>query len=114
MWIVLCELHDLPAIWAYQGLRTKGLAPLELVTPQLLLASPCWEHRLGLDGVHIAIDLPSGNTLDGKAIRGVLNRIAYLSPALFQQATSEDRTYAVQEMTALFMSWLSAVPAPVL
>jgi hypothetical protein len=115
MWIVLSEEHtDLPAMWAYHGLKARGLDPLELISPQLLLASPRWEHRLGLDGVHIAIDLPTGKTLDGKSIRGVLNRIAYLPPALFQQAISEDRMYAMQEMTALFMSWLTAVPAPVL
>jgi hypothetical protein len=114
MWIVLCKPGDLPALWAYEGLRARGLAPLELVSPQRLLSSPRWEHRLGLDGAHIAIDLPGGKTLDGKSVRGVLNRLAYLPPSLFQQAISEDRMYATQEMTALFMSWLTALPAPVL
>lgn len=114
MWLVLCEPGDLGALWAYQGLQARGFEPLELLAPQMLVSSRHWEHGLGRRGASISIELPGGKTLDGARVRGVLNRIAWLPPSLFRQAAPDDRAYATQEMTALFMSWLSALPGPVL
>jgi hypothetical protein len=114
MWLVLCEPGDLSALWAYQGLRARGLEPMALLAPQMLVSSRRWEHRLGASGASISIELPDGGTLEGRAVRGVLSRVAWLAPSLFPQAAAQDLTYAVQEMTALFLSWLSVLRAPVL
>jgi hypothetical protein len=114
MFLILCEPDDHPALWAFQALAARGLAPLEVVTPQALVYGLRWEHRLGRAGARLSIRLHDGRVIDSTRTRGLLNRVAWLSPALFMGTTSADRMYVLGEMTALFMSWLSAMPAPVL
>ena len=113
-WLVLSEPDDRSALWASQGLEARGLAPLDIVTPQSLVSALRWEHRLGRDGLSARVGLHTGKTLDYSTLRGVFNRIAHLSPDLFAHAAPDDRMYAMQEMNALFMSWLTAAPCPVL
>lgn len=114
MWLVLCAPTDAAALWAYQRLGDCGLAPLELVSPEQLVYSLRWEHRLGNEGAHVAISLADGRTIRHDGVRGVLNRLPTVLPDHFPAAAPADRLYASQEMTALFMSWLSARPPPVL
>jgi hypothetical protein len=114
VWLVLCSAYDIPALWAYQGLRARGLAPVELVSAELLTNTLRWEHRLGSAGVSINISLADGRVIRGDRVRGTLNRLLSLPFEYFQMASPVDRQYATQEMNAFFMSWLYALPAPVL
>ena len=114
MWLVLCAPTDAAALWAYQRLGDCGLAPLELVSTEQLVYSRRWEHRLGSEGMHLAISLTDGRTIRHDGVRGVLNRLPPVLPDHFPAAAPADRLYAAQEVTALFMSWLSALPPPVL
>jgi hypothetical protein len=114
MWLVLSEPDDRSALWAWKGLEARGLDPIDIVTPQQLISALRWEHRLGRDGFHARVGLHTGKTLDHDTVRGIFNRIGYLSPSLFAHAAADDRLYAMQEMNALFMSWLTAAPCPVL
>lgn len=114
MWLVLAEPDDHSALWAFQGLKARGIDPIDIVTPQALILALVWEHRLGVGGNTARIRLHTGKTLDTTLLRGVLNRIGYLSPGLFAHAAPVDRQYVMQEMNALFLSWLSAVDSPVL
>src|ERR1700752_541248 len=115
MWHVICEPGDLSALCAFDGVKARGLKPLELVCPQMLVSSFRWEHRLGVDGHTFSFALSGEKMIEGTAVRGVLNRITWMQASLFPPTTSSaDRTYASQEMAALFMSCLSALPVPVL
>jgi hypothetical protein len=114
MWLMLCESDDHSALWASHGLRARGLEPLEIVTPQALVYGLRWDHRLGVRDTHVAIRLHDARVIDSARTRGVINRLGYLPVSLFAQACDTDRLYAQGEMTALFMSWLAAMPAPVL
>jgi len=114
MWLVLSEPDDRSALWAWEGLKARGLDPIDIVTPQALVLALGWEHRLGIAGNRTRIRLHTGKILDTTLLRGVLNRIGYLPPALFARAAPDDRMYAMQEMNALFLSWLSAIESPVL
>jgi hypothetical protein len=112
MWLLLCSEHDLSAIWAYQGLRRRGLLPLELVTGEMLIRGCKWEHRVGGSDASISITLADGRVIDGKTVRGTLNRLTHVP--LQQLAGAPDYDYATQEYAAFFMSWLYSLPQPVI
>jgi hypothetical protein len=112
MWLVLCPDYDSPARWAFEGLRARGLAPLEFVSAEALTRSRRWEHRVGADGADVQFELPDGRVLRGRDVRGVLNRLTHV-PVGHLRAT-RDHDYMTQEFTAFFMSWLYALPGPIL
>lgn len=110
MFLVLCSATDAAAIWAWQGLRARGL-PAELVTAETLVAAR-WEHRVGEEGAFVRFRLPDGRAFDGRSTRGTLNRLAGTSAGAW--AGSPDGDYVVQELHAFFVSWLHCLPRPVL
>jgi len=110
MWLVICSAQDESAIWAYQGLRMRGLSPVELVTADMLTTNARWKHTVGVDGANINITLADGRVIDNRAVRGVVNRLTHVP--LEHLSAAPDFEYATQEYTALFMSWLRALPTP--
>ena len=48
------------------------------------------------------------------ASAAILNRLIAPPETLVAQSVPGDREYAHQELTALYLSWLNAIPAPVL
>jgi hypothetical protein len=113
VWLVLCGTDDLPALWAFQGLGARGLAPLELVSAPLLAYSLRWEHRLDGNGAGTVLTLADGRTLQCGEVRGTLNRLHTLPFEHLDRAAPGDREYARTELLALFASWLYALPPPV-
>jgi hypothetical protein len=114
MWLVLCSSADASALWAYQGLKRMGLAPLELVTAENLAGSSRWEHRLNSTSTQIKITLSNGLVVDGSRVQGVLNRLHAPSEYATQHAVSSDRDYAQAELLAFYLSWLHALPGVVI
>ncbi len=114
MWLVLCQPTDFAALWAYRGLQRRGLVPLELVSDELLAYSLHWEHRLGSQGVRTVIGLADGRTVEGERVHGAVNRLTGVPTAHLGRAGSRDRDYAAQELHALVLSCLAALPGPVL
>lgn len=115
MWLILCHEGDLSAQWACAGLRTRGLAPVELITAEML--GPCvrWNHRITMRGSEVEITLSDTQVVRSREISGVLNRLREVPRwGLFQRLEAEDRCYATQELTAFFLSWISALPHPIL
>ena len=115
MWLLLCSSTDNSALWAAGRLRARGLTPLMVLTPDLLHYSFQWEHRVRTDGAtSLAFTLPDGSTIDGARVDGVLNRISFVPAHLLNHLAQTDRAYALQEWTALHMSWLASLRVPVL
>ena len=114
MWLVLCERGDLAALWASRGLAARGLEPLEVVSADALAYALRWEHRLDSAGASVEVRLADGRTIGGGRVRGVLNRLVSLPDGHLAAAAPPDREYARQELSAFFLSWLNALPAPVL
>jgi hypothetical protein len=114
MWLFLCEHNDLPAVWAYHGLRARGVDPLELVTAEQLAYSLRWEHRLDDDGVLTQISLADGRNISSSEIRGAVNRLQTVPARHLARASEADRAYAHQELTALILSFLHSLPEPTL
>ncbi len=135
MWLVLCDPADRAALWAYAGLRERGLAPLELLSPQALVGSPRTVHRIDRYGARFEIRLPDGRLLASDDIDGVLNRAVGVAvgpppsdmpsdipsdipsdpPSDTPAATKDDRGdagYVQEELNALLLSLLTCV-APV-
>lgn len=114
MYFVFCELNDMPALWAYRGLKDLCLEPIELVTSQMLAYCKHLEHHVGPDKVDFKIELSNGQSIDSNKTFGVVNRLQMLPSNHLQAANQTDREYALQELFALFISWLHSLPCPVL
>ncbi len=115
MWIVLGSFNDVGALWAYEGLKARGLEPLEFVSSESLAYSLFWEHRVGRSGsTYTAFRLADGRCFTSKEIRGVLNRLVHLPTDHFAVAQPGERAYAGQELTAFVLSWLTSLGPNVL
>lgn len=114
MYCVFCQADDLPALWAYRGLKQRGLEPLDVFTPEALVYNRRLEHRLGAGGTITCLELADGRVLDGAKVQGVLNRINYLPVDHFRLAEPDDRAYAGLEQQAIFLSWMHALPGVVI
>jgi hypothetical protein len=110
VWLVVCSPADRSALWAARGLRARGLAPLEILTPEALVHALHWEQRLDRDGRATSrIVRHTGLAIDGAAVQGVVNRAAALPMIHLARARAEDRAYAASEWAALVSSWLSSL-----
>jgi len=106
MWLVLCEPEDEAAGWAADGLRARGLDPLEVVAPRALIRSGGCTHELGRGGATFTIGLPDGRTVASDAVRGVLNRAMSVgAPA----SAGSDGAYIAAELHALMLSLLGCL-----
>jgi hypothetical protein len=110
---VFCDTTDLPALWAAGRLRARGLA-VEIATAPVLEAALSWRHPLSADGeAAISITLADGRRIDSRTPVPVLNRLTHVPRLRVDAVGGADRDYAAQEMGAFFLSWLEALPGPV-
>lgn len=114
MWLVLCPSNDQSALWACEGLRARGLEPLELVTAESLDLGVRWEHRVGTEHVSLTATLADGRKIRDNEIRGVLNRLTYLTVDSLPLFRAADREYVKQELQSFFLGWLATMPGPVI
>lgn len=114
MWLVLCSAQDISALWAYNGLKRRGLYPIEVVTDELLTYSFLFEHYIYQVGTPITrITLADNRKIESSAIRGTLNRLHTIPNKHLQQVHISDRQYAEQELFALLLSWVYGLPGPI-
>jgi len=111
--LVLCEEADLVAAWAADRLHWRGV-DAHVVTGADLAAAGRLEHRVGRSGATFEIELAGGRRLSSRAVTGLLNRLSYLPSACVRRIGGPDRDYALQELYALYLSWLHALPGPLL
>lgn len=114
MWLILCETNDHAAHWAAHGLRQRGLVPLEVVTAAQLANAQRWNHHLCEQKVETEIVLGDGRRIDSHRIMGVINRLQTIPSTVFRHLDEVDQGYAWQELQALYLSWLHALPGVVL
>jgi hypothetical protein len=114
MWLIACHPGDDAALWIARGLTRRGLDPVEVVSAESLAYSTAIEHRLGAGAPSVRIEVAGGRTIASDRVRGMLNRIVHPPMGHLGVSHEEDREYAMQEVSALFLSWLTAMPGPVL
>jgi hypothetical protein len=115
VWLVLCSADDRSGLWAATELRARGLDPLVVLTPDRLHYSFRWQHHIASgQPIVTRFALADGCMVDARELRGVLNRIAMLPPHLVNNLPPGERRHALNEWTALHVSWLSALTVPTL
>jgi hypothetical protein len=111
--LILCEETDAAAAWAATRLRQRGLAT-DIVTGADLAVAGRLEHRVGRSGSSFALELAGGRRLCGASVQGLLNRLTFVPAACLRRIGGLDRDYAIQEIYALYLSWLHSLPGPLL
>ncbi len=110
MILVLCEEADAAAPWAADALRRRGLEAVVLAGAALA-AAVGWRHTVRPTGeADCEVRPPGGGRLRTREVTGTLNRLAFLPRAWTARIGGPDRDYALQEMHALYLSWLHALP----
>jgi len=107
--LILCEDGDLAAAWAAVQIRGRG-AEAELIASSTLGAAVRWEHRLDSRSASVEIVLDDGRRISSDDPVPMLNRLSIVPLASLRAAAGADYGYAVQEMSAFFLSWLHAWP----
>lgn len=111
--LVLCEEIDLDALWAWRELSALAGARLNLVTSGMLANALSWSHTISNNGASVEIGLADGRKIRSDAVAGVLNRLIN-APHRLTPASDAEAQYAQQEWNAFFVSWLHALPGPML
>ena len=101
------------AAWAAGRLRQRGIET-DVVTGADLAAAGRLEHRVGRRGATFELELAGGRRLSGRTVTGLLNRLSFVPSACLRRIGGPDRDYAIQELFALYLSWLHALPGPLL
>ena len=109
MWIVLCDPGDRSALWAATGLRSRRLSPVEVITPAELVYGPRNEYRIRNGVGDLQVTLGDGRKVDSSRVRGVLNRMTVVPSQHLRHARQADRAYALEEWSALVVSWLASM-----
>jgi hypothetical protein len=113
MTLILCEAGDAAALWAAERLRARG-GSVDLVLSDTLGEALRWEHRIDRAAASVRITLADGRLLSSDTAEPILNRIGGIPLARLHATAGEDYGYAMQEMFALYLSWLNAWPATVI
>lgn len=113
MTLILCEPGDLSAAWVAAELQQRGINA-ELLFGSALGAATRWEHRIEGRDASVSITLGDGRTISSDAPLPILNRLSFIPTAQLRATAGADYGYAVQEIYAFYLSWLTAWPGPVL
>jgi hypothetical protein len=111
MWLVLADRADEAAMWAFLGLKRRGLEPLEYILPEELVSGARFFQRLSGAREASCVELADGRRIDSVEVRGVLNRLTCLPQA---KAGGPEGAYVAAEYHAWVMSWLAGLACPVL
>jgi hypothetical protein len=112
MLLVLCAITDTDALWLADRIRKAGIE-VAVVTGELLAFARKRSHRLGCGGVATSIELGDGTTITDENLTGVLNRLDGPPAAAWMYAAPAERDYAMAELHAFTLSWLSGLRCPV-
>jgi len=112
MILVICDETDTSAFWAAEALKEHGLSPI-VVTGAELGNVESWRHTVGESGADCEIRFAGGWRLHSSETTGVLNRLVCVPWQWQRQVGGDDRAYALQEMSAFYLSWLYTLRGPI-
>lgn len=114
MIVFLCNPDDITARMFVAKLRRRHGVDAQIITPQELVYAPDMQHLLDGPEVYSAVTLKTHGMLDSASITGLVNRVDFLPDAHLVTVSPTDRTYMQQELLAIWSSWISALPCPVI
>jgi len=86
-----------------------------VLTGHDLAAVRGWRHAIDAGGcVSLTLELEDGRALRGADVTGALNRLSSVPWSWLGRIGGPDTQYAAQEMHAFYLSWLHALPGPML
>jgi len=110
--LILAHPNDQTALQVHVMLKARhGPDQVKLVLDEELAYSSFWKHCLEDGKVTTDLRLRDGTSLKSGCIGVVFNRL--LAPTVPYFASAIDQNYAAMEMYALYLSWLSSLPCPV-
>jgi hypothetical protein len=113
MTLILCEPGDASALWVAAELQQRGIEA-ELLFSSALGSAVRWEHRIDGTAVSTSITLGDGRILSSETPRPILNRLSFVPLVQLRATAGADYGYAIQELYAFYLSWLTAWPAAVI
>src|SRR3982750_4874085 len=115
MVLILAHHYDAEASWLFNKLLSECGVAATLVLPEALGIDYNVSLRLRNDGKHNASIFlyDKGSWIDGSTVNYVVNRLNYIEPLLWKQATESERTYATNELNAFFPALIHALCCPV-
>lgn len=114
MFLILAHYGDQLAQRVYELLCNKhGTLSTRLVTSDELAITTCW--ALHQEGSEVRTEMRwSDGRLSSDSISAVFNRLRFVTVPQFVEADTVDREYAVMEMHAFLLSWLSSLKCVVI
>jgi hypothetical protein len=114
MFLVLTNNDDPTAMAVYRELCARqGADSVALLTDEELSVGTGWSYTHDDNITRTTLRLRDGRSFSSEDITAVFNRLRYLNGAHFVAFDGRDREYAVGEMFALLMSWLTSLKCPV-
>lgn len=112
--LILAEMSDPTAleVFAWLRLRHSDNSVLRLTSEEVCDAST-YNHRLCECEASSRMRIADGSEIQSQNLGVVLNRLRYLSIRRFSSSREIDRDYANAEMSSFLLSWLAAMPCPV-
>lgn len=113
--LILSSLGD--ATTAHVAARLRRChqpAAVRLVSAEELIYAPRWTHRLFDGPGQNVISLHDGTVIRSDSVEVVFNRLGPFSMPHFGAGPAADHDYALMEMSALLLSWLSSFSCPVI
>ena len=114
MILFLCSPNDVSARNFVAALHHHYNVKAQIITAQELIYAPAMEHSLNGQDFISSVTLKTHGTLDSDSITSVVNRLEWLPDAHLARANATDRSYIQQELQAIWSSWISALPCPVI
>ena len=110
--VVLHDRGDPSAAWLQHGLAARGV-PVLGVTGDDLVGAPRFGHGVGGGPPRLRVRLRDGRGFTHRSVAAVVNRLTHLPPPGEGRTSDADRQYAHDELTAIALSWLSALATTV-
>jgi hypothetical protein len=111
--LIIANPEDQSAFWLYQQLKEAGL-DIEFITPMDLIGARKWTVWLSDNEKKFSIELSDGRQFSTDTVFGAINRVNHLPSEVFSSFGEDDQVYGESEFHALFLSFLTEIPGPVL
>lgn len=114
MFLVLTHNDDPTALAVYRELCARqGPDSVALLTDEDLSVGTGWSYSHYENITRTTLRLRDGRSFSSDDITAVFNRLRYLNGVHFKSFDVRDREYAVGEVFALLLSWLTSLKCPV-
>ncbi len=110
MFLILTHNDDPTSVAVFSDLcKRVGEEKVVLLTDEQLVIGTGWSYTQVGKASNTTLRLPDRRSVSSDGISAVFNRLRYLNGAHFASFEEVDRTYAVGEMYALLLNWLTSL-----